>query len=267
MFDFDDLPEEYASIELERAEVSLGGMKAAVCRRPLTSPIAPISVIMLPGNPVMGGFHAGQPLPLAVDKELGKAGFPVVRFDWMGTGMNYSSKYKPTEDYSVTFKESCRMFEVAKKLGERVCVCAWNYSGPQGAAMCIPGQPYFFSEVCALISLSYGYKQWELVSSLAGKEAGEALKAEFHSFSLVDVPTLYVFGSKDKHTPLEDVERITKARKDKGTQAAIHVIDQTEQKLHPPEYFVMQEKEDDVAEVCSSWLQHVRSKLLVNAGR
>lgn len=270
MFDFDDLPEVSAAEheedvakahKLQRAVVTSSGLKAAVCRRPPSMSKAPISVLMLPGNPAIGGFHAELPLPLAVDESLCSQGFPVVRFDWNGVGTN-SGTQRPTEDERVTYKDSWKMFEIAKALGERVCICSWNYSGTQAAGMCIPQHPYFLPETCALMSLSFGYKQWEFVQRFVNEAVGKELKVAFEAHSLLEVPTLYVFGSKDVHTPKSDVEQIVNARKDEGKGATIHMIDQSDQELHGPEYFAMCDREQEAGNACASWLRGVRRRIL-----
>jgi len=283
MFDFDDLPEVSAAeheedlakqYELERAVISVGpsprtlaktwngDMKAAVCRRPLALAKAPIAVLMLPGNPCIGGYHAELPLPLAVDECLCKEGFPVVRFDWNGTGMNFAGIQKPTQDEAITGIEARAMFEIATHLGERVCLVPWNYSGPMAGAMCAREHPAFLPKACALISLSFGYGQWEFVSRFVGQEAGDGLKEAFEFHRAVDVPTLYVFGSKDTFTPEQDVQRIINTRKDQGKGATLKVIDQSEQQMHGPEYFMMTGKEMEVGKACAEWLKGVRRDIV-----
>lgn len=268
MFDFDDLAEPSAAeqeeqfaivYELTQETVTHGNLKAVVRRRGKGHPKAPLAVLMLPGNPCVVGYHANQALPVAVDKAFGEAGFPVVRFDWDGTGMNAPGTHKPSEAYEVTMPDARKMYELARELGERIVVCPWNYSGTIASKMVLAK----WEGVCAIVSLSFGYKQWELVAKMAHPMIGEFLKADFEQHSKLTVPAIYVFGDRDVHTPLEDMQRIVKGRPDGGSDATIHVIKQAGQRLDNTRYFMMTDKEDEAGEACASWLKDLRTKMVM----
>lgn len=253
-----DLSDPDNKFDLEVREEELYGLKCVIRARPIGSPKAPIVVLMLPGNPKVVGWHANMTLPLAVDKAFGDACFPVVRFDWDGTGMNAPGSHPPSESYEAVMPDTYKMFEGAKMLGEKVCVCAWNFSGTIAGRMAYEKWP----DVCAMISMSFAYKQWEFVVRVAGEEAGLALKQEFEDHAKIEMPSLYVFGDKDVHTPLEEVQRITKNRADGGSGATINVISQAGQKFPSTDYFRLRDKEEEVGLACATWLHDVRGQML-----
>lgn len=253
--------------ELEVHEVDIGGLKAVLRHRPEGSPKAAVSVLMLPGNPVLNSYTADMPLPLAVDEAFGKAGFPVVRFDWPGVGMNMGDgSYRPSQGYDDKIPAAYMMYDVAKSLGERVALCTWNYSGTVVSSWTHsrePGKMFIetLPEVCAVVSLSFAYKQWEFVKRFADEAAGYHLKAELEAHSRITVPALYVFGSKDVHTPAEDVRRIVEERPDGGKAAEIYVVDQSDQRLLNTLYFMLRDREGEAAFQCASWLGKLRGGL------
>jgi len=242
--------------KLESEEITVGHLKAVVTRRPEGAPKAPLAVIMLPGNPIVNSYHAGMPLPLAVGKAFGEAGFPVIRFDWDGTGMNRPGTREPSQDYEPSFADCRVVYEYAvQNLGRRVVLCAWNYSGTVASKIVLQKWP----EVCALVSLSFGYKQWEFVGRFVHEWAGIALRGDFEEHSQLEVPALYVFGSRDVHTPEDDVRRIVAARPDGGAGARLHVVDQSGQKAFSTEYFMMKDREEEVSRECAAWLSQLRA--------
>mmetsp|Transcript_5895 Transcript_5895/g.18903 ORF Transcript_5895/g.18903 Transcript_5895/m.18903 type:complete len:366 (+) Transcript_5895:78-1175(+) len=262
-----DLRDPSWSGELEVNEMDIGGLKAMVRHRPEGVPKAPVSVLMLPGNPVLNSYSADMPLPCAMDEAFGKSGFPVVRFDWNGVGMNKFTGHPLSQDYADKVPLAYMMFEVAKHLGERVVLCSWNYSGTVVTTeqwTSEPGKMFIetLPEVCALVSLSFAYKQWEFVQRFVNEEAGLGLKYELESHSRITVPALYIFGNKDVHTPEEDVRRVVESRPDGGEAAEIYVIDQTDQKLINTLYFMLKDREAEAACKAARWLSKLRADLV-----
>lgn len=242
--------------ELETHEMTIGHLKAVVTRRPEGEPKAPFVVVMLPGNPIVNSYNCNMPLPVAVNEAFGAAGFPVVRFDWDGVGMNKPGSHEPTQDYGASFQDSWVMYEYAlKNLGERVILCSWNFSGTVASKIILQNWP----GVYALVSLSFAYKQWEFVARFVHEIAGLGLKSDFEEHNQLTVPALYVFGNRDVHTPEDIVQEIVGARPDGGAGAEVRVIDQSDQKLVSTEYFMMKGKESEVAHTCASWLSNLRA--------
>jgi pimeloyl-ACP methyl ester carboxylesterase len=248
--------------ELETHEMTIGHLKAIVTRRPEGEPKAPLAVVMLPGNPIVNSYTCSMDLPVAVHQSFAAAGFPVVRFDWDGVGMNKPGNHPPTQEYEATWPDSWVMYEHAiQNLGEKIVLCSWNFSGTTASKILL--QKSEWPGVCALVSLSFAYKQWEFVARFVSEDAGQGLKADFEEHSLLEVPAIYVFGSKDVHTPEEVVRELVGKRPDGGTGAAIHVVDQSDQKLVSTEYFMMKGKEEEVGLVSATWLSDLRDAMRV----
>lgn len=250
--------------ELEVHEVEIGGVKASLRHRPDGAPKAPVAVLMLPGNPVVNSYTADQPLPLAVDEAFGKAGFPVVRFDWLGVGMNKGDgSYPIHQAYDDKIPICYMMFEAAKSMGERVALCSWNFSGTcvTTTAFSKEAEKMFIEtlpEACAVVSLSFAYKQWEFVKRFVNEDAGYHLKMEFEAHSKITVPAFYCFGSKDVHTPADELQALLDQRPDGGKGAEMCIVDQSDQKLNNTYYFMMKDKECEAGIQCARWLSKIR---------
>jgi len=73
---------------------------------------------------------------------------------------------------------------------------------------------------------------------------------------------LFVVGNKDASmTPIGHVKRLMKLRSDGGVGATLHEINQRNEQRTNDEYFNMVGHEDEVANVCTSWIKGLQDEI------
>jgi len=259
---------------VEVRQLRLGTIGALVRARPPGAAQAGCAVVLCPGHP--RNTSAASFLISSLDKALGSAGVPAVRFDYEGVGLSSATLTNNSADGQDGSDVASRMRKKTQQvaappfrqaadetdllaacvrnlrkivtwakthLSSHVVVCGYSHGSIVAQRLARDG------ETCGYISISGGF------AAHLYREGSEAarLKSYTDEHMGLTCPCLYILGDRDRSTPLDVVEQLVKGRSDGGSDVSIAVVRKGSHE--------MRDKGPEVGKLCVAWIRSLQETL------
>lgn len=220
--EFDDLPDFMPGSSVR---VAIGNVTAVVSIPALSergsSPQC--AVVVAPGNPArhLGSAHAGHPLFLALEQASLEIGFSCVRFDYRGIGMSIDGGEDDVKWMRPSYEEMREdTYDVVQwtkeNLNENVAFPAFSMSTSFALDLALAQLTTFYMGL-SIAPLVYKYVSVDPIEQ-------ELAKADTQRHKQLDLPTCYIVGTKDKMSPMTEMNSLIGGRVDGGTKVTLKVI-------------------------------------------